>query len=43
MNYSTRRIGPETISWLFFIEGTMNAESLFASEEDAKRQTLVRL
>ena len=28
---------------LFFIEGTMNAESLFASEEEAKRQTLVRL
>ena len=26
-----------------FIEGTMNAESLFASEEEAKRQTLVRL
>ena len=26
-----------------FIEGTMNAESLFASDEEAKRQTLVRL
>jgi hypothetical protein len=36
-------IGPGDTSWLFFIEGTMNAESLFASEEEAKRPTLVRL
>ena len=31
------------LSRSFFVEGTMNAEGLFASEEEAKRQTLVRL
>jgi hypothetical protein len=31
------------LSRSFFVEGTMNAEGLSASEEEAKRQTLLRL